>query len=471
MYCVPCLLEWDGRFTPNCVKCKVPGAKGKPPDGKYTVVQFKEKNPGEGSPKPATPSPKPAKESLNGEAACKDVNDDVTDEEFIGNVSLHDLDVGNEQESVPMSVVNALVGKFESTLSKFGAIVEKLVTKADIVQDGGHHGGDGGKPQTVTPPALTTPPPTTNTPPAEEVPPPAAHHYSQNFSSIDPAFNEMPGAEYGQHFPPSSHLFPGRQFPGPQSAIFSGGYGSSPRYGSSHAGGYGYSPHFYGRPPWGPPPESGPYATPGRGQSPDMRSPTPGPPGGPAAGLQGQQFQSPHGRLPLHQQYNQYQQYLQPHHQLPFGPTSYGEHSHTGGCCGSRAETAMSKFDYRRYVPASERKKQLVIHTVEELWDFHNNLLRDMLQCGEDVTGFVEHMNYMSEMGRSGIYSVSALVAYDAVMLERANNWGALAFQGADTHLTNTKLGAGGMREGSSASPTGGRGRGGQQNKARSTYS
>ena len=115
------------------------------------------------------------------------------------------------------------------------------------------------------------------------------------------------------------------------------------------------------------------------------------------------------------------------------------------GCCGSQ-EATLSKFDYRRFLPASERRKQLQINSTEELWQFHSKLLKDMIKCGDDVTGFVEHMDYISEMASSGIYKVEALVAYDEVMLERARNGGPEVFCGADTHLTNTKLGMAGTR-------------------------
>ena len=67
-----------------------------------------------------------------------------------------------------------------------------------------------------------------------------------------------------------------------------------------------------------------------------------------------------------------------------------------------------------------------------------------MLRCGDDVSGFVDHTNYMSEMAKSGIYTPAALVAYDEGMLERARIWGPVAFTGADTHLSNSKLGVAG---------------------------
>ena len=69
-----------------------------------------------------------------------------------------------------------------------------------------------------------------------------------------------------------------------------------------------------------------------------------------------------------------------------------------------------------------------------------------MINAGCDVNGFLDHMEYLSEMSRSGVYNIQALVSYDEVMLERARVAGESAFHGADTHLTNTKLGAGSTR-------------------------
>ena len=73
-------------------------------------------------------------------------------------------------------------------------------------------------------------------------------------------------------------------------------------------------------------------------------------------------------------------------------------------------------------------------------------MIRELIKDGEDISGFVEHMNYISEMASTGIYEIQALVAYDEEMLERARGGGAAAFSGADTHLTNTKLGMAGTK-------------------------
>ena len=115
-------------------------------------------------------------------------------------------------------------------------------------------------------------------------------------------------------------------------------------------------------------------------------------------------------------------------------------------------------FDYKRYVPVSDRKKSVVINTPEDLWHFQNCLMRDLLWAGEDVRGYADHMNYMSEMARTGIYDIRALVDYDEEMMERARNWGIGMFHGADTQLTNAKLGVAGTKAARAASG-GGRGR------------
>ena len=116
-----------------------------------------------------------------------------------------------------------------------------------------------------------------------------------------------------------------------------------------------------------------------------------------------------------------------------------------GGCCGG-GDVELSKFDYRRYLPASERKKQLFINTPEDLWHFQNCLLGELIYDGEDVRGFSDHMTYVSEMARTCMYDVKALVAYDEGMLERARRGGVGVFHGADTNLTNTKLGVSGTK-------------------------
>ena len=66
------------------------------------------------------------------------------------------------------------------------------------------------------------------------------------------------------------------------------------------------------------------------------------------------------------------------------------------------------------------------------------------MYSGEDVRGFMDHMSYVSEMARTGIYDIRALVDYDEEMLDRARTWGVGVFHGADTLLSNTKLGVAG---------------------------
>ena len=121
------------------------------------------------------------------------------------------------------------------------------------------------------------------------------------------------------------------------------------------------------------------------------------------------------------------------------------DQNHHVGCCGSR-DTALSKFDYRRFLPMSERKKQLTIKSTEELWHYHNALLKLMLKCGDDVSGFIDHTEFISEMASSGVYDIRAIVAYDEAFLEKAREFGPGAFHGANTHLANTKLGLAGTK-------------------------
>ena len=92
-----------------------------------------------------------------------------------------------------------------------------------------------------------------------------------------------------------------------------------------------------------------------------------------------------------------------------------------------------------------------------------------MLDDGEDVTGYVAHTNYVSEMARTGIYQVSALVGYDEEMLELARRGGIGAFHGADTTLTNTKLGVAGTKAARAAYDNYGasRGRGASRSRGR----
>ena len=458
MHCATCLLEWDGRVATECPKCCAKGNKGK--GGKeYKVVKLKTRDDGA--------------IYFDIRERTKSELDAVEEEEFIGNVSLHDLEDPTEEDpskgehSSVQHVLGSFMGKLEVTLSKMGVALEKLTVGGngaqDGVQNGGHATGSKAPPgQVPTVPAhdAQVPPVSVNNSPVSTNPPVSTS--SSNVPVIDPGVHSAGGSPTnvgtGQghiyapagymNFPPAHHMFPGRQFPTPRSAIFPGGYGQPPRYGGSARWNRPSLPHAGAGYMQGHQPQHD-HAFMGSTNH-DSSQQQPG-------GAQGGAYSHP-----LHQQYQQYQQqFAQPsHHDSPY-QSAYpppGDFSYTGGCCGGRQETLLSKFDYRRYLPASERKKALVITSVEELWDFHNNLLRDLLMWGEDVTGFVEHMNYMSEMAKSGVYNVGALVAYDAVMLERAHNWGVDAFQGADTHLTNTKLGVGGTKGGPAQSRSVGKG-------------
>ena len=434
MFCIPCKLEWDGRVALKCPKCQGKGEKGKG-GPEYKIIQLASKSDGT--------------VFFDIRERTKSALDEVDDEEFIGNVSLHDLedhDVQEEQKDVQQEVkgkqdvaqgnLEKVVGKMESTLSKMAAMLDKMAVQKVAKPAGTTVPTTTSVPTPVPGPVPGPPVPSSVTPTTttttsvhlSATPTPGIHTGEEPHVPVTGAGYMYPPSQY-TNFPPPGHLYPGRQFPAPQSSFFPGGYGVSPRYGvnprlqHTAMGGYNHPP--------------GQSSFPGQGYH-EM----------------GQQ-QAPGSQHPLHQQYQQFQQqsqfnaYQHPPQQFQ---SDMGTH---GGCCG-RQETALSKFDYRRYLPASERRKNLVINNIEELWDFHNNLLRDMLRWGDDVTGFVEHMNYMSEMAKSGIYNAQALVAYDAVMLDRAHNWGPEAFQGADTHLSNTKLGMGGTKGVASGKKSGG---------------
>ena len=148
-----------------------------------------------------------------------------------------------------------------------------------------------------------------------------------------------------------------------------------------------------------------------------------------------------HQHQPRQQPGGSYQQQQQGFYQSPGQQGGTQEHH----CC-KNTDSELSIYDYRRYLPSSERRKQLVINTPEDLWNFHNCLLKELLWFGEDVRGFVDHMNYVSEMAKTGVFETRALVAYDEAMLERARRWGPVVFHGADTNLTNTKLGVAGTK-------------------------
>ena len=55
-------------------------------------------------------------------------------------------------------------------------------------------------------------------------------------------------------------------------------------------------------------------------------------------------------------------------------------------------------------------------------------------------------MNYMSEMARTNVYDIRALVAYDEEFLELARQWGPMVYHGADTKFTNVRLGVAGTK-------------------------
>ena len=73
--------------------------------------------------------------------------------------------------------------------------------------------------------------------------------------------------------------------------------------------------------------------------------------------------------------------------------------------------------------------------------NFQNCLLSELLFLGEALeVCHVDHMNYVSEMSKTSIYDITALVAYDKAMLERARTWDPVVSHGADKCLTNRKL-------------------------------
>ena len=87
------------------------------------------------------------------------------------------------------------------------------------------------------------------------------------------------------------------------------------------------------------------------------------------------------------------------------------------------------------------------------------------MQTSEDVSGFIDHMDYVAEMASTGIYDIRALVAYDERMLERARNWGVAAFHGADSHSSNTTLGVSGMKGVNQVQRSGGNSKNYSQNR------
>ena len=114
---------------------------------------------------------------------------------------------------------------------------------------------------------------------------------------------------------------------------------------------------------------------------------------------------------------------------------------------GANQPAALSKFDLRRFIPMSDRKKALVIESNEKLFYLLSRLLDDLGRKGFDVIGLVTHISYLTWMASTGIYTTEALCAYDYEMRERARQGGVGAFCGGDTSLTNMYLGASGTKQ------------------------
>ena len=138
---------------------------------------------------------------------------------------------------------------------------------------------------------------------------------------------------------------------------------------------------------------------------------------------------------------------------------------------------SMSKFDLRRFVPASERKKALSIDCNEKLFYLLSRMLEDLGRRGYDITGLVAHISYLTWMASTGIYTTEALVGYDYEIRERARQEGMSAFCGGDTNLTNMYLGASGTKQfrhssgqSSYARQSTSRGGGGYNNNNRQSY-
>ena len=106
----------------------------------------------------------------------------------------------------------------------------------------------------------------------------------------------------------------------------------------------------------------------------------------------------------------------------------------------------MSKFDLRRFLPASERKKPLSIDSPEKLIYLLTRLLDDLSTRGFGVSGLLQHLSYITWMALTGIYATGALVEYDYEIRDRAREQGCGAFCGGDTDLSNMFLGASGTK-------------------------
>ena len=114
---------------------------------------------------------------------------------------------------------------------------------------------------------------------------------------------------------------------------------------------------------------------------------------------------------------------------------------------GANQQAPLSKFDLRRFLPASERKKALVIDSNAKLFYLLSRMLDDLGRKGYDVMGLVSHISYLTWMASTNIYTTEALAAYDYAMRERAREGGVAAFTGGDTNLTNMYLGASGTKQ------------------------
>ena len=106
----------------------------------------------------------------------------------------------------------------------------------------------------------------------------------------------------------------------------------------------------------------------------------------------------------------------------------------------------FSKFDLRRFLPATQRRRPLVIESTEKLCYLLTRLIEDLSGRGFNVTGLLSHISFVTLMASSGVYTSEALVNYDADMRERAREFGVSAFTGSDSHLVNLHLGTGGTK-------------------------
>ena len=92
MFCKPCLLEWDGRVAAKCPSCQNAGEKGKG-GPEYKIVKLSSGDDGT--------------VFFDIKERTKSALEEVDQEEFIGNTSLHDLDdkeeeLKGEKEGIPV---------------------------------------------------------------------------------------------------------------------------------------------------------------------------------------------------------------------------------------------------------------------------------------------------------------------------------------------------------------------------------